>query len=84
MDSITRQSLFNLVDYLYEDEKRNYDETADLPERQRENHIFIDVQRVMNYLQKPDIQRVKIAVSGGVATIQECPENVEVEIIDYD
>lgn len=43
MDKYTLESLNRLLDYVYDDESENYEETSDLPQRQRDNHIFIDI-----------------------------------------
>ena len=42
------ESIKKVVDYLYEQEERNYNEMPD--GQQKEGHIFMDVQKVVDFL----------------------------------
>jgi len=47
-------SIYELVDYLYEDEKKHYEEVMALKEYERpKNHIFLHVKAVKDWADSP-------------------------------
>lgn len=50
IDSETRKSVSEIVDYLYHDEEKNFEEQTDDEQEAGKNHIFCDIQRVAKWL----------------------------------
>jgi hypothetical protein len=50
MDKETRKSLEAIIEYLYEDEQKNFE--FDARDNKEENHIFLDIQKVAAWLER--------------------------------
>jgi hypothetical protein len=53
MDKETRKSLEAIIEYLYEDEQKNFEFDTTYPADNREEHrIFLDIQKVAEWLER--------------------------------